>query len=210
MSYRLFPTDTWNRKSTFDFFRAFDDPFFQVTVPVEVTQLYSVCKARDESFFLASLYHATRAANAVPEFRLRIQEQEVREWEVIHPGSTVLNADNTFSFGYFTYFEDKNRFIAEGEKYLQKLREDPDFLPGDDTHDMIHFSVLPWLAFTGFKHARRFKREDSVPKIVFGKYEKRGEALWMPVSVEVHHALMDGYHVGLFFDLFQKSLNDAD
>jgi chloramphenicol O-acetyltransferase len=29
----------------------------------------------------------------------------------------------------------------------------------------------------------------------------------MPVSVEVHHALMDGLHVSRFFDRFQTGLN---
>ena len=31
----------------------------------------------------------------------------------------------------------------------------------------------------------------------------------MPVSINVHHALMDGYHVGLFIEKFQKLLNGS-
>jgi chloramphenicol O-acetyltransferase type A len=30
----------------------------------------------------------------------------------------------------------------------------------------------------------------------------------MPLSVHVHHALMDAYHVGLFIDEFQKLMNE--
>jgi chloramphenicol O-acetyltransferase type A len=29
----------------------------------------------------------------------------------------------------------------------------------------------------------------------------------MPVSIHVHHGLMDGYHVGLFVDEFQRLMN---
>jgi chloramphenicol O-acetyltransferase type A len=29
----------------------------------------------------------------------------------------------------------------------------------------------------------------------------------MPVSVHVHHMLMDGYHVGQFIDAFQELMN---
>ncbi|MDB5000637.1 MAG: chloramphenicol acetyltransferase [Mucilaginibacter sp.] len=30
----------------------------------------------------------------------------------------------------------------------------------------------------------------------------------MPVSITVHHGLMDGYQVGQYIDLFQKLLNE--
>ena len=30
----------------------------------------------------------------------------------------------------------------------------------------------------------------------------------MPVSIHVHHALMDGYHVAQFIDKFQKLMNE--
>ena len=73
----------------------------------------------------------------------------------------------------------------------------------DDRSDMIHYSALPWVAFTSFSHARNWRREDSVPKIVFGKYTERDGHRLMPVSVEVHHALMDGLHVGRFLERLQ-------
>jgi chloramphenicol O-acetyltransferase len=31
----------------------------------------------------------------------------------------------------------------------------------------------------------------------------------MPVSIEVHHALVDGVHVGRFFERFQHHLDDV-
>ncbi|NRA48527.1 MAG: chloramphenicol acetyltransferase, partial [Phaeodactylibacter sp.] len=31
----------------------------------------------------------------------------------------------------------------------------------------------------------------------------------MPVSIHVHHALVDGFHVGLFLEAFQDLLNAA-
>jgi chloramphenicol O-acetyltransferase type A len=47
-----------------------------------------------------------------------------------------------------------------------------------------------------------------VPKIVFGRHREAGGRRWMPVSVEVHHALVDGLHVGRFFERFQALLDD--
>ncbi|HNZ72690.1 MAG TPA: CatA-like O-acetyltransferase, partial [Prolixibacteraceae bacterium] len=67
---------------------------------------------------------------------------------------------------------------------------------------------IPWLDFTGISHARSFSHPDSCPKISFGKVTEKEGIKTMPVSVHVHHALVDGYHVGLFIDKFQDLLND--
>jgi chloramphenicol O-acetyltransferase type A len=49
-------------------------------------------------------------------------------------------------------------------------------------------------------------REDSVPKIAFGRFTRIGETVQLPMSVEVHHALMDGLHVGRFVNKMEAAL----
>ena len=78
-----------------------------------------------------------------------------------------------------------------------------------DQKDVIHYSVLPWLDFTSFAHARPGGETNSIPKIVFGKHRRRGGRDRMPISVEVHHALMDGLHVSRFLESFQTLLDEA-
>jgi chloramphenicol O-acetyltransferase type A len=72
---------------------------------------------------------------------------------------------------------------------------------------LIQCSALPWFAFTSFSHARNYSTGDSVPKICFGRIFNEGKKKKMPVSVHVHHALADGYHVGKYFEEFQNLLN---
>jgi chloramphenicol O-acetyltransferase type A len=55
-------------------------------------------------------------------------------------------------------------------------------------------------------HARTKGRGDSIPRIVFGKFAKHGERTVMPISVEVHHALMDGLHVGRYLNRLEEVL----
>jgi chloramphenicol O-acetyltransferase type A len=45
--------------------------------------------------------------------------------------------------------------------------------------------------------------------MVFGKMLEDGPTRRMPFSVEVHHALVDGIHVGKFFNLFQDKLDSV-
>ena len=75
--------------------------------------------------------------------------------------------------------------------------------------DVIHYSSIPWCTFTGLTHARNFKAEDSAPKITFGKMFSKGEKRIMPVSIYVHHGLVDGLHVGEYMGLFQKLMNES-
>ena len=67
--------------------------------------------------------------------------------------------------------------------------------------------MIPWISFSSFAHARKPGKEDSVPKIVCGKYIQQNDRIKMPVSVEAHHSLMDGIQVGKFFELCQVYLN---
>ena len=198
---------TWPRRPHFELFRRYDDPFFNVCVPVDVTELRELTRAEGLSFFLASLFVSTRAANAVEAFRYRLRGHRVLVHDVIHPGSTVLMPDDTFTFGYFQYKASFERFHETASAELKRLRSEPlDLRPEDDRDDLIHYSVLPWLAFTSFSHARNREGRQSVPKIMLGRYFRREGRVEMPVSVEVHHALMDGLHVGQYFELLEADL----
>jgi chloramphenicol O-acetyltransferase type A len=68
--------------------------------------------------------------------------------------------------------------------------------------------VIPWVSFSGLLHARRIPSDDSIPKIVFGKHHLRDGSRRLPISIEAHHALMDGLEVGQFLERFQELLRE--
>jgi chloramphenicol O-acetyltransferase type A len=201
--------DRWPRRAHFDFFRRYEHPFWSVCAPVDVTRAHAACSASDgPSFFLVTLHASLAAANEVPEFRQRLRGERVLEHETIHGGSTVLLADDTFTFAYFDFQADFGAFARDGARVLEAARTARGKLePRSDRDDMLHYSVLPWIRFSSFTHARRHNEEDSVPKIVFGKAHAEGGGRWsMPVAVDVHHALVDGLHVARFLAGFQEHL----
>ena len=201
--------ERWRRRDHYQFFRTYERPFYNLCADADVTELHGHTKRAGISFFAASLYAALRAANEVEEFRYRIRPHGVIVHDVVHAGSTVLNDDETFSFCYFDFHPEFREFSAGVQSALEEHRRRRDVLePQDYRDDLIHFSVIPWISFTGLTHARRNDPADSVPKIVFGKY-RGGDALKMPVSVEVHHALMDALHVARFLDRFQRICDAA-
>ena len=200
--------ESWNRKQQFYFFKDFDNPFFNICANLDLTELVKYVKSKGISFFQASLYLSLKAANEIESFRYRLRGDKVIVHNNIHGGSTILNEDETFSYGYFDYFPNFGEFEVNASERLAEIHNSSGQLdPKEDRDDMIYYSMIPWISFTSFSHARAFNREDSIPKIVFGKYFEENQLIKMPVSVEVHHSLMDGIHVGKFFDLFQKYLD---
>jgi chloramphenicol O-acetyltransferase type A len=55
-----------------------------------------------------------------------------------------------------------------------------------------------------------FSVDDSCPKISFGKMTNHNGKRTMPVSIHVHHALVDGLHLGQYIDCLQGLLNIAE
>jgi len=91
---------------------------------------------------------------------------------------------------------------------IEKVQNSNNFLPAGSRDNVIHFSAIPWIDFTSISHARNFSYPDSCPKISFGKMTEKDGRKTMSISIHGHHALMDGFHVGLFIDQFQKLMNE--
>lgn len=206
-NYTTIELADWKRRSTFQFFRHFDDPFFNISANVDVTQLHLFSKKMGLPFSRCVLFFSCQAANEIEEFRLRLVSGEVRRYDLVHCGATVLHDDETFSFCYLEMKSDLYQFLESAQHSIEEEKRNRSFEPRDDMHELLHCSVVPWVSFTGIKHARRFGREDSVPKLVFGKKFEQAGRWFMPVSLEAHHGLVDGLHAGLFFQNFQKKLD---
>jgi chloramphenicol O-acetyltransferase type A len=197
--YEIVDISAWPRRQTFAFFKEFDDPFFNLTALVDCTDLYRFCKERQLSFFLSVLHHSQRVVNGIEAFRTRLNGEEVRIYDKVHCGSTILHKDNTFSFCYFEHDPNLTTFVENGLVSIERQHRSKQLDPRPGQLDIVHYSVIPWVAFTGYKNARHFDRADSVPKIVFGKMTEQQKRMQLPVSVEAHHALCDGYHLGQYF-----------
>ncbi len=205
---KLIDIDNWKRKEHFLFFSKFEEPFFGVTVKVDCTTAYLKAKEKNISFFLYYLFRALKSSNEVENFRYRIIENKVYDFSTVNASPTINRPDGTFGFAYMDYFEDEKQFYEKALKEIENVKCTNSLLPAVSGENVIHFSAIPWLDFTSISHARSFSHPDSCPKISFGKMTENNGMKEMPVSIHGHHALMDGYHVGLFVDKFQDLLND--
>ena len=206
---KLIDLDNWNRKEHFLFFSKFDEPFFGVTVKVDCTTAYQNAKEKGVSFFLYYLYRALKAANEVENFKYRIIENQPFDFATTNASPTINRPNGTFGFAYINYFLEEDIFYEKALQEIENVKKSNSLLPAVSGENVIHFSAIPWIDFTSISHARSFSHPDSCPKISFGKMMENNGVKEMSVSVHVHHALMDGYHVGLFVEKFQHLLSEV-
>lgn len=201
----------WARRDLFEFFKGYDNPYFNICTRVDITNLLTYFHAQHSvSTSLTLHYIALRAANEIEPFRYRLRDGKVIVHDVIHGGTIVLQPNESFNFAYFDYQDDFQKFIADAQKSVDESESGKTAFNPDPGDNRIHFTVLPWVSFTSFAHARNWRRDDSIPKIAFGKFfEENGRTL-LPFSVEVHHALMDGLHVGRYLARVQDLLDSPD
>ena len=203
--------ESWPRRQVFEFYRNFDKPYFNVCVRLDVTELLARLRkatppGSKPNVSLAYHYFALRVANEIEPFRYRLREGKVVVHPIIHAGTTVLAPNGSFVLAYFDYHESFAQFVAEASHAVDEAREAAVFLPRREHDARIYCTTLPWLAFTSFSHARNWNREDSVPRLAFGKFIRENERTLLPFSVEVHHALVDGSDVGRYVTRLEEAL----
>jgi chloramphenicol O-acetyltransferase type A len=199
---------TWNRREHFEFFSRFEEPFFGVVANVDCTPALAEARRLGVPFFLYYLYHAVQAVNTVENLRYRIEDGQVYAYDRIHASATIGRPDHTFSFSFIEQQADLADFVRGAQAEIAAVQASTGLRlsPATARVDVIHFSALPWVRFTGLTHARSFAHPDSAPKISVGQTFQEGTATLMPVSVNLHHGLADGYHAGLFLEEFQRRL----
>ncbi len=203
---RKLEIERWARKEHFEFFRAFEEPFFGVCVNVDCTAAYNFAKQNHISVFLYQIYRSLLAAQSIDAFKYRIEADEVFVYDTVDAGSTIARSNGTFGYGHFPYRENLTDFLELSAGEVERVRSSTD-LVRTTAPNVIRYSALPWIDFTSVSHARMFSVPDCSPRISFGKITEKDGVRSMPVSIHVHHALVDGLHVGQYIERFQQLLN---
>ncbi len=203
---KIIDMETWPRRSQFAFFRGLANPHFSLTAPVDATVLMERLKPAGVSPFNAALFAIMGAANAVPALRMRFRGDRVVEHDTVHASVTVPIENQGFGFCDIEYTPDWGAFDARCRERVARARaqrELTDHAAGEDR--WIFLSCLPWVGFTAMTNPTAGP-DDCIPRITWGRIERRDGGWRMPVAVEVHHALVDGLHAGQFFAELERRL----
>lgn len=192
--------ETWKRRDHFLHFKGLEFPYLNITANVDLSTLHPLIKEQQLSLFATLAYVFTRVSNSIPELRMRIRGEQVVEHDQIRASYTVLAADETFGFATIDYTHDFSTFHQRVLDGIERTRKNPSIHDEPGRDDMIFLTTVTWVSFSQVSHPLPLNPPDSFPRITWGKFFQNGTQLLMPLSLCANHSLVDGLHVGRFFE----------
>lgn len=203
MSYHKIDMSRYERKAHFEYFKSMLNPYVGVTANVDITSFYQRVKNGARPFFLSFLYEAVWAANSVRQFRQRIVNDAVVEFDFCGSSHTVLRDNGAYAYCALNLNMTLDAFLPYALKMQDITREHGGIEEGGESVGRFFISSLPWLSYTSITQP---VPADSNPRITWGKYFEQGGKLVMPVTALVNHALADGMHISQFFEALNHRL----
>ncbi len=208
MTHQIVDLETWPRAAQFHFFRTYDKPHYAVTGRLDVTHVMAR-KAGGVSPYRACLYAIGAGLHAVPELCMRFRGDVVVQHEMVTLSMTVPTDAGTFGYAYVPFMSDFTAFDAQADALIKEVAKGRvlDANSGQ-RDDLAYLSCMPWLDYTAINNALPGP-DDCIPRVTWGKFVEQGECWTMAMTLEVHHALVDGAQVGAYFAAVQEALGAA-
>jgi chloramphenicol O-acetyltransferase type A len=112
--------------------------------------------------------------------------------------------EDIFSFCTVNYYEDFSTFAELAKRQVDKVKNDLQLDDEQGRDDWLFMTSIPWFSFTAIRHPMESHPRDSIPRFAWGKFFAQGDSLLMPLSVDAHHGLVDGIHVGKYYTEIEK------
>ena len=220
MTRKYIDMTKYPRLDHFRHFLTMQQPCVSITVQIDITDWLSRLKASGCPFFLSFQYAVVRAANRIPEFRQRIVDDKIVEYDYCNPSYIVSLPDDTYRYCNvnvnqpFAQYLKESRVKQDAALHSEHLEEEE-----GDVLGLLFISCVPWFNYTeammpypggsfsnpsfcwgGYKTEKYLALED-------GRVTEKVKTS-IPVTLFFNHALIDGIHAGRFFDNLGDELNN--
>ena len=198
----------WPRREHFFHYRNDVPCGFSLTRPLDVTERYARAKAGGRRFAPMIFWAVAAVCNRHAECRMALRGGAPGVYDRVDPVYTVFHAQTeTFSTIWTEYDEDPDRFAARCRADAQAYGENLAFAAKPDCpENAVNVSMLPWANFTSFQ-LNLPPGDYLLPIFTFGRAERGADGrVRLPVSVQAHHAAMDGFHVCRVLDELEALL----
>jgi chloramphenicol O-acetyltransferase type A len=198
---------TWARADQFRFFRGYAKPHYAVTARVDVTRLMARRVEAALPVYRTCVWAIGAGIHAVPELTMRFRGDRVVRHDRVELSATVPLADGNFRYSYLPFHADRATFDAEAARIIAEVAQGGDLNANSgERDDVAYLSCMPWLDYSSINNALPHA-DDCIPRVSWGKIVDEGAGRHrMAMTIEVHHALVDGRQVGDFFAAVQAAL----
>lgn len=190
--------NSWPRIAQYRFFRNFDRPHYATTARMDVSAM--MARKGKVSPYRGCLYAIGAGVHGVPALLMRMRDDLVIQHDAVGLSTTVPSVSGSFNYANIPYVPDFDSFANTASALIARAAAETRVTAYDDPDDaLIFMSCLPWLDYTSINNAIR-DADDCIPRVSWGKIVREGERWKMSMTIEVHHALVDGADVGAYFD----------
>lgn len=208
MNYEIINTETWERGELFRFYIEKLRNVMSMTVDTDVTKLVSFVRAHGLKFYPAMMWAVSKAVNGRAEFRYGWKDGDLVRWDYVSPYYADFHGEDERFVKLVTEYsgdlsEFHARFLADRERYKDLRAFDLKEIP-PNTFDV---SCLPWVRYRSFDIHVFDEGRCLAPVVTWGRFETENGKTVLPLSVNIHHAVADGWHLSRFFADVQEIIS---
>lgn len=198
----------WPRREYFEHYTAHVPCTYAITVQVDVTPI----AAHGVRLYPAMLYALTTIVNRHEEFRTAQQEDgQLGVYASMLPCYTVFHkGTETFSSIWTEYHPSFPDFLAAYEADLATYGNCQGLMGKSDVpENNFPVSMLPWRTFQGFELYLPKSNDYFVPIFTMGRTFAQDGRTLLPLSIQVHHGVCDGFHVCRFVEELEQLIQET-
>ena len=198
----------WERGNLFTLFIKDLKCVISLTVDIDVTGLYNWCKSKELKFFPSFMYIVSKVINQREEFRFGYDDNgSLILWDEVYPFYADFHQENEsfiklvskYSSNFDTFYQ---TVINDMEMHKNKKGFEVKF----NYKNTFDLSCLPWIHYKSCDLHIFDSGTYLAPVVTWGKYIKKDNRLIMPLSIQIHHAVADGYHIARFYSDIEKEM----
>lgn len=210
MKFNVIDLDKWERKECFNHFMTVAKSTYTLTVNVDVTKLIKEIKLKNYRLYPVFTWIVTKVLNNHTEFKMSYNsEGKLGYYDEICPDYSVLNDKTKIMDTLCTeYNSNFNLFYKNMVNDLENYDKD-----GTRTKERDNFyivSCIPWISYSSFNVSNESGMQFLFPMVTWGKYYEEGNRILMPLTLQVHHAVADGYHCSLFYKEIEEIIENIE
>lgn len=208
MNYTKVDIDEWSRGSLFQFYIEKMRIVMSLTVDINVALLITYTKKNDLKFYPAMIWVVSKVINSHDEFKYSWDtDGNLIRWDSISPSYTIFNRDDEcFSKFVTEYTDDIFEFYQRTVDDQRKYQEERAII-GNQPQNFFDVSCLPWVKYKHFDVHVFDEGKFLAPVLTWGKYEAQNGNALMPLTMNIHHAVADGFHLSRFFNEVQELID---
>ncbi len=208
MHYTKVDLDKWSRGRLFRFYIDKMRIVMSLTVDIDVAPLLHCTKAHGLRFYPAMIWVVSKVINGHDEFKYGWDKDGgLIRWDVVSPSYTGLVP------GTEDFFKCVTPYSADFSAFYRRVLEDMErhqTMPGiaeNQPPNFFDLSCLPWVRYRHFDVHVFDEGKFLAPVVTWGRYEAEDGKVRMPLSMNIHHAVADGFHLSRFFNEVQETID---